>query len=341
MGTATKIDLHTHILPEDLPDLRGRFGYGDFIRLERLDADRARMMMGKTCFREIGRNSWDPALRLAECDAAGVAVQVLSTVPVFFSYWAKPQHGEALCRLLNDHIALLVTAHPRRFAGLGTVPLQDPDRAIREMERCLGELGLQGVEIGTHVNDWNLDHPELFPFFERAQELGAAIFVHPWEMMGRERMPKYWLPWLVGMPAESSLAICSLIFGGVLERLPRLRIAFAHGGGSFPGTFGRIERGFAARPDLCAVDNPVPPRAYLGRFYADSLVHDPDALRLLLKLVGPERVALGTDYPFPLGEPEPGKTIESLEELTPAARDRLFRGTALEFLGVREDRFFS
>ena len=340
-GPLLKIDLHTHILPENLPDPRGRYGPGDFVRLERMGADRARMMMGDRCFREIGRNAWDPAARLAECDAHGVAVQVLSTVPVMFSYAAKPEDTEDLSRFLNDHIASVVSAHSRRFAGLGTVPLQDPDRAIREMERCLRDLGLRGIEIGTHVNAWNLDQPELFPFFRRAEELGAAIFVHPWDMMGKERMPKYWLPWLVGMPAEASLALCSLIFGGVLARLPRLRIALAHGGGSFPGTFGRIERGFAARPDLCAVDNPVPPRAYLGKFYLDSLVHDADTLRFLLKLVGPEKVALGTDYPFPLGEPEPGKLIESLPELTPAVRDRLFRGTALEFLGTEPERYFS
>src|SRR6185312_15688085 len=136
------------------------------------------------------------------------------------------------------------------------------------------------IQIGTHVNDWNLDHPALFAVFEAAQELGAAVFVHPWDMLGRERMGKYWLPWLVGMPAESSLAICSLIFGGVLERLPALRVAIAHGGGSFAGTFGRIQHGYEARPDLCAIDNPHPPSDYLGRIYVDSLVHEARALRL-------------------------------------------------------------
>jgi aminocarboxymuconate-semialdehyde decarboxylase len=337
----SKIDLHTHILPESLPDFRQRLGHDRFVRLERVDGERSRMMQQGSCFREIGRNAWDPARRIEECDARGVAVQVLSTVPVLFSYWAPPKEALDLCRLLNDHIASVVSLHPRRFAALGTVPLQDPDLAIREMERCVVELGLAGIEIGTHVNGWNLDRAELFPFFRRAEELGAAVFVHPWDMLGKERMTKYWLPWLVGMPAEASLAICSLIFGGVLERLPRLRIAFAHGGGSFPGTLGRIERGFVCRPDLCAVDNPVNPRAYLGRIYFDSLVHDADALRLLLKLAGPDRVALGTDYPFPLGEPEPGKTIASLPELTPAIRDRLFRGTALEFLGKKTEAYFS
>jgi aminocarboxymuconate-semialdehyde decarboxylase len=195
------------------------------------------------------------------------------------------------------------------------------------------ELRLSGIEIGTHVNDWNLSDPQLFPVFQAAEELGAAVFVHPWDMMGKERMPKYWLPWLVGMPAEVSLAICSMIFGGVFERLPKLRVAFAHGGGAFPGTLGRIEHGFTARPDLCAVDNPIPPREYLGRFYVDSLTHDPVMLRYLIDLIGAHRIALGSDYPFPLGEQQPGKMIESMDDLGTGTKERLLSGTAKEWLG--------
>lgn len=328
-----RIDLHTHILPRTWPDLADRYGYGGFARLEHEGPCRARMMIDDAHFRTIEDDSWDPARRLTDCDRDGVHVQVLSTVPVMFSYWARPADGHDLSRLLNDHLAETVAAHPRRFVGLGTLPMQDPDKACAELERCVGELGLAGVQIGSHVNDWNLDEPALFPVFERAAALGAAVFVHPWEMVGQDRMPKYWLPWLVGMPAETCLAICSVLFGGVLERLPALRIAFAHGGGSFPGTFGRIEHGFAVRPDLVAVANDVPPSAYLGRFYVDTLVHEERALRLLLDLMGPERMAMGSDYPFPLGETPPGKLIDALQDLSPAVRDRLLAGTALEFLG--------
>jgi aminocarboxymuconate-semialdehyde decarboxylase len=210
--------------------------------------------------------------------------------------------------------------------------MQDPELAIRELERCVGELGLAGVQIGTHVGPWNLDAREIFPVFARAAALRAAVFVHPWDMLAPERMKKYWLPWLVGMPAETALAICSVIFGGVLERLPDLRIAFAHGGGSFPFTLGRIQHGFEARPDLCAADNPVPPEAYVKRIYVDSLVHDRRALRLLLDVFGADRVALGSDYPFPLGEQRPGALIESMQ-LDPATVERIFVGTALEWLG--------
>jgi aminocarboxymuconate-semialdehyde decarboxylase len=334
-----KVDLHTHVLPPHLPKWKERFGYGGFIQLDHHQPCRARMLKDDgTFFREIEHNCWDPAARLQDCDAAGVDVQVLSTVPVLFGYWTKPEDGLALSQFLNDHLAGLVRAHPKRFVGLGTLPLQAPGLAVKELTRCVRELGLAGVEIGSHVNTWNLSAPELFEVFQAAAELGASVFVHPWDMMAKERMERYWLPWLVGMPAESSLAICSLIFGGVLERLPTLKVAFAHGGGSFPSTLGRIQHGYDVRPDLCAVDNPHPPSKYLRRLYFDSLVHDGRTLKNLIEVFGADRVALGTDYPFPLGELSPGALIESMTELDAATREQLLWRTALEWLGkTRED----
>ena len=347
MSDQVKIDLHTHILPRTWPDLDKKFGYSGFVRLDHYQPCCARMMIGDRVFREITDNVWDPLRRIEEMDAAGVSMQVLSTVPVMFSYWAKPKDTLELSRILNDHIAEIVRAYPTRFAGLGTIPLQDPQLAAGEIERCLRDLGLGGVEIGTHVdpNDHchgpdcrNLDHPSLDIVWQTAEETGAAIFVHPWDMMGKERMRKYWLPWLVGMPAETSLAICSMIFGGVFERFPKLRVAFAHGGGSFPFTIGRIEHAFHVRPDLVAIDNKTEPKKYLAhggapaRFYVDSLVHDAEALRMLLKVFGPERVALGSDYPFPLGEKCAGDLIESMKELNPQHQSLLLSGTARELL---------
>ncbi len=334
-----RIDIHTHILPERWPDLKERYGYGGFIRLDHHRTGCARMMLDDHFFREVGANCWSAERRMEECDRDGVTVQVLSTVPVMFSYWAKPADTDDLARLLNDDLARSVAVNPKRFVGLGTLPMNAPDLAVRELTRCKQELGFAGVQIGSHVNEWNLEAPELFPVFQCAAELGAAVFVHPWDMLGSERMGKYWLPWLVGMPAETSLAICSILFGGVLERLPNLRIGFAHGGGSFPSTIGRIQHGFDVRPDLCAVDNRVGPREYLGRFYLDSLVHDAEVLRYLVALVGAGRIALGSDYPFPLGESAPGSLIESLDDLPEESRRRMLWGTAEEFLGIEPGSF--
>ncbi len=333
-----KIDIHTHILPENWPNLKERYGYGGFVQLEHYDCNCARMVVDGRRFREIEANCWSPEARLADCERHGVHVQVLSTVPVMFCYWAKPQDTHDLSRYLNDHIAAVVRDHPKRFIGLGTLPMQAPELAVRELERCVNELGLAGVQIGSHINEWNLNAPELFEVFAAAEALGAAVFVHPWDMMGKDKMPDYWLPWLVGMPAETSLAICSMIFGGVLERLPNLRIAFAHGGGGFPASIGRIEHGFNVRPDLCATDNPHNPRKYLQQIYLDTLVHEPGVLRYLLELMGPERLALGTDYPFPLGELEPGKLIESLH-LDAGTQARLLHGNALQWLNRRAEDY--
>ena len=332
-----KIDIHTHILPAHLPDFKAKYGYGGFVSLDHHKPCCAKMMIDDKFFREVQDNCWDPNVRMNESISFGVRVQVLSTIPVMFSYWAKPDDALDLSMYLNDHIAAIILDYPQRFIGLGTVPLQSPALAIKELERCM-KIGLRGVQIGSHVNDWNLNAPELFPFFEAAQEMNAAIFVHPWDMMGKEKMNKYWLPWLVGMPAETSLAICSMIFGGIFERLPKLKVAFAHGGGSFPATIGRIEHGFNVRPDLVAIDNPINPRNYLGKFYLDSLVHDPMMLDMIVKLIGVERVALGTDYPFPLGELSPGKLIESMP-YTDAMKERLLNGSALEWLGLNKQQF--
>ena len=344
-----KIDLHTHILPREWPDLDAKYGYPGFVRLDHYKPCCARMMIGDRVFREITDNVWDPKRRIEECDRVGVSMQVLSTVPVMFSYWAKPADALDLSRRLNDHIAEIVRENPSRFAGLACVPLQDPDLAAGELERCVRDLNLRGAQIGSHIdaNDHcqgadcrNLDDRTLDSFWKRAEQLDAAIFVHPWDMLGKRRMPKYWLPWLVGMPAETSLAICSMMFGGVFERFPKLRVAFAHGGGAFPFTIGRIERAFHVRPDLVATDNKVNPREYLAgangpaRFYVDSLVHDAGALLTLIKLFGAERVALGSDYPFPLGEAHPGQLIESIGELSSNDTARLLSGSAREFLGL-------
>ena len=324
------VDIHTHILPENIPSFAKKFGYGGFISLDHNCKGCARMLRDDVFFREIQENCWDPEVRMREFHGHGVDIQVLSTVPVMFSYWAKPKDAHEVSKFLNDHIGEIVERYPNKFEGLGTLPMQSPDLAIMELKRCK-KIGLKGVQIGSHINNWNLDAPELFPVFEACERLNMAVFVHPWDMMGASDMSKYWLPWLVGMPAESSRAICSLIFGGVLERLPGLRVAIAHGGGSFTSTLGRIEHGFNVRPDRCAADNKFSPSSYLGKFWLDSLVHDPKMLDHITDYVGENKVMMGSDYPFPLGELNPGQIIKSMD-WTQIKKEKVLGSNALKWL---------
>jgi aminocarboxymuconate-semialdehyde decarboxylase len=331
-----KIDIHAHILPEHMPNLKERYGYGDeFIYLDHYQPGYANMMKADgTFFRQIDNLCWDPEAIIDHMDRHKVQMMALSTVPVLFYYWAKPEHTHEWSRYVNDHLAKITRNYPKRFTALGTLPMQDVARACEELMRCRHELNLPGVEIASHIMDRNLDDPYFDPFYETAEKLGMCIFVHPWDMMGQERMPNYFLPWLVGMPAETSLAICSMIFGGVFDRFPKLRVLFAHGGGCFPQTLGRISHAFHARPDLCNVNRIKDPREYLKSFYIDSLVHDDDTFRYLLNLFGPERIALGSDFPFPLGDLEHGRFIELMKDLSQEQKEQLLHKTAKEWLGI-------
>ena len=332
-----KIDMHSHILPKTMPNWTQKFGYGKFIHLEPNSDGSANMMQGGQFFRRIVENCWDEQLRIDEYKPYNTQVQVVCTIPVMFSYWAKTADALELSRFLNDHIAELVQRYPKNYIGLATIPMQDAEAAILELERAKA-IGHVGIQIGSNTNDENLSEEKFFPIFEACARLGMAVMIHPWQMMGFDSMKKYWLPWLVGMPAETSRAACSLIFGGVLERLPELRVCFSHAGGSFLPTLGRIEHGFNCRPDLVAIDNPHNPRTYLGKFWVDSITHDIDALEYILKIQGSKRVCLGSDYPFPLGDLEIGQFIED-SKLSAAIKEDIFCNATLEWLQLDKNLF--
>eukprot|EP01013_Petalomonas_cantuscygni_P017308 TRINITY_DN34444_c0_g1_i1.p1 TRINITY_DN34444_c0_g1~~TRINITY_DN34444_c0_g1_i1.p1 ORF type:complete len:379 (+),score=73.45 TRINITY_DN34444_c0_g1_i1:137-1273(+) len=354
-----RVDFHTHILPapEVFPDFEKKFGYGGFIRLDReptymengavkeLKPGNARMMQGEKFFRQVAPNSWDPAVRIAEMDRDNIDVQVLCTVPVMFAYWAKPDDGLELSRFLNDDIAATVARHPSRFIGIGTLPMQAPELAVQELVRCVRDLGFRGFQIGTSVGGKNLDDEALDVVWAAAAEHGAVMFIHPWDMPAGGRMSRYWLPWLVGMPYETCMAVTCLLLGGVLDRHPALKLCFAHGAGSFPFTVGRIDHGYQCRPDLVATHSPHPPKYWLGKVWCDSITHDTDALRYLVRTMGPERVVFGTDYPFPLGEVTgsapgvyPGSALEAAPpddpDLGGAVQERIMGDNAFDLLGI-------
>ena len=335
-----KIDIHTHILPENLNDVTGKFTDSRFLKIDPVDDTSAMLKKDGKSFRKVDCNCWNHQARINDCDDTKVNMQVLSTLPVLFSYWAQDDECIALSQFLNNHIAHICRQEPQRFIGLGTIPMQNTDMAIAEMERGVNDLKFPGIEIGSNINGENLSIEKFQPIFEHAEKIGCSIFIHPWEMMGQTNMQKYWLPWLVGMPAETSRAICSIILGGVLEKYPDLKIAFAHGGGTFPFTIGRIDHGYKVRPDLCAIDNAKLPSSYLKHFYVDSLVHDEKSISFLLDKMGPEQIALGSDYPFPLGEHHPGKLIEEMD-LSNSIKQRILAGTALEWLGLNKSEYIS
>ncbi|MFY0594114.1 MAG: amidohydrolase [Roseivirga sp.] len=330
--------MHTHIIPEHLPKWTDKFGYGEFIHLHHHKEGAAMMMKGSKFFREIQANCWHPELRIEEYATHGTQVQVVSTIPVMFSYDAKPKDALEVSQYLNDHIADLCNKYPKNYIGLATIPMQDEELAIQELERCKNELNLPGIQIGSNINDKNLSSPRFFPIFEACERLGMAIMIHPWNMMGFHSMEKYWLPWLVGMPAETSRAACSLIFGGVLERLPDLRVNFSHAGGSFLPTLGRVEHGFNCRPDLVAIDNPINPREYVGKFWIDCITHDPHLLKYVLEMQGSKRITLGSDYPFPLGDLEIGAYIEEMGLSNEIVED-IFCNATLEWLDLPLSKF--
>lgn len=326
------IDVHTHFFPESWPDLSARFGTPDWPSIKHTEKGKAVIMLGDRPFRHIYSACWDPALRLEEMERAGIDLQVISATPVLFAYERPAAEALECAKMFNDAALELCARGKGKLKALCQVPLQDVDLACEELSRCM-RAGHLGVHIGNHVGDKNLDDPGILAFLQHCANEGAAVLVHPWDMMARHRMPNYMMPWTVGMPAETQLSIVSLIISGAFDRLPEnLRICFAHGGGSFAFLLGRLENAWLHH-EIARGACEHPPSHYVKRFYVDSAVFDGDALRFLVDTMGEDRVVLGSDYPYPLGEERPGNLVRA-SRLREEVKAKLLGGNAAQFLGL-------
>jgi aminocarboxymuconate-semialdehyde decarboxylase len=326
------VDVHTHFVPRGWPDLAALCGPGEWPRL-RIDSEReAMILVGDNEFRRIGAECWDPATRFADMDADGVAVQVVSPTPVFFAYDRPGAQAARVCEVFND-LALELTADSGgRLVPFCQVPLQDPDAACAELERAVA-AGHRGVEIGNHVGDRDLDDAGVVTFLQHAAGLGVPVFVHPWDMHEGPRLDRWMARWLAGMPGETHLSLLAMVLGGVFDQVPEsLRICFAHGGGSFPFWLGRMDNAWHQRGDVVRGSSTRPPSAYVDRFSVDTVVFAPAALRLLVDVLGPDQVMVGSDYPYPLGERPVGAVVRAAG-LPPELERQLLSGNALRFLG--------
>ncbi|MEV4258832.1 amidohydrolase family protein [Spirillospora sp. NPDC049652] len=323
-------DVHAHVFPR-ITRAEGRLLSDVDEPWLRDHGDGTGMMMcGGAEYRPVAEGLWEPARRLADMDAVGVDVQAVSSTPLMFGYEADPARAAAWCDLVNDRILRYCEADPARLLPLCQVPLQHTETACEVATRAAA-AGHRGVHIGNHVGERNLDDAGIAEFLAHCAALGLPVLVHPWDMMATDRMRGHMLPWLVGMPAETQLSILGMMLGGTFERLPRtLRMCFCHGGGSFAFLLGRADNAWRNR-DIVRADSPRPPSEYTDRFHVDSAVFDPRALRLLVDVMGVERVMLGTDYPFPLGEQEPGGTVRACPDLTDADRAAILGGNAERF----------
>ena len=281
----------------------------------------------------------DIATRLRDMDRMGIDVQVVSPSPSQYYYYAEPDFGLQLSRATNDRIAEIVAGNPDRFAGMCTVPLQDPKMAARELDRCVRKLGMRGVEICTNVNGVDLADKRLGldRFFAKAEELGVVVFMHPMGFTHADRMTDYYFNNIIGNPLESTLAVSHLIFGGVLDRFPGLKFLVAHGGGYLAHYRARMDHGWKARPDASTTAKKKP-SSYLRKFYYDTITFDPGMLESLVSLYGARQVMLGSDYPYDMADDNPIRTIASAKGLDEAQRDLILGGNAAKLFGLPKRR---
>lgn len=329
----TVVDMHTHFLPKRWPDLSEKIGGADWPWMRHDGPGRAMLMLGNKEFRPVQEACWDSTQRLEDMDRDGVDIQIMCATPLLFGYQRPLQHAIENAQLFNDLALELCTPDPLRLKTLCQVPLQDIDASCQEASRAF-KNGHVGVQIGNHVEEKNLDDEGLVTFLQHCASEKIPVLVHPWDMLGRDRMPKYMLQWLVAMPAETQLSILSLILSGAFERISRdLKLCFAHGGGSFAFQLGRVDNAWRHR-DIVREDCPNLPSSYTDRFYVDSAVFSHDSLALLIKVMGEERVLLGSDYPFPLGEQAVGDLVRSQPGLSSRARRGILGDNAVRFFDL-------
>ena len=326
-----RIDIHSHMIPRKLPDFEKKFGYKGFPSIIQCYSDYSIMKIDGEGERKINADLWDPTTRIKDFSKNNITKQVVSTMPVLFSYWAPKNDALDVSKFLNDEFINLLNDFPDQFEALATIPMQAPDLAVKEIERCKRN-GIKGIQIGSNVNGECISLDKYSCIFDSIIENNMCLLVHPWNVFGSNHLKKYWLQWLVGMPSETSRVICSFIFSGIFEKHKDLRIAFSHSGGSFAGTFSRIKHGFEARPDICAIDNNINPIDYLGRFYVDSIVHDRKTLDFVISVFGVDSILLGSDYPFPLGELSQGNIIDSNPNISKEDKAKIFNKNPLKWL---------
>lgn len=329
------IDVHSHFFPR-ISQAEARSVDAELAPWLAIgpDARSGQIMLGERAFRPVNEELWDAEARVRALDAVGVELQVICATPVMFGYPWEAARAADWATIMNEKAARYCSVRPSRLRWMSQVPLQDTRLACDEASRAMRQ-GAIGVQIGNHVGAKDLDHPDMVDFLVFCAERAIPVFVHPWDMMGgADRMRRWMLPWLVAMPAETQLGMLSLILSGALERIPdTLRICFAHGGGSFAYTLGRVDNAWKHR-DIVRSDCPELPSSYARRLHVDSAVFDAGALKLLTDVMGTDRVMLGTDAPFPLGDQEPGALVRSCDFLDAGARRGILEDNARSFFGL-------
>jgi aminocarboxymuconate-semialdehyde decarboxylase len=323
------IDVHTHVLPPGWEDIAGDFGISGWPSLKMHSNCQAAIMLGEREFRKITDQCFAPTTRIADMERTGVRKQMISPIPVLFCYWGAAEATARFAAIQNDYISKLVADFPERFIGAATVAMQSPKHAIAELER-VKKNGFRCVEIGTNVNGLYPDDAPFEEILTAAEDLDLAVFVHPWDGFGEDQIRRFYLPHMIALPAETSLCISRMIAGGVFDRRKNLRIAFAHGGGSFIPLLSRIDHGYRMRPEMKSGGSNLP-SSYLRRMFFDSITHSAEQLRTIIAAAGSDRVMLGSDYPFDMGVADPVRELEEANLSASEKDDILFR-SASEFL---------